>query len=335
MPWDPSTAISRATTMSIGTAVLASAPWSSPTCTWRPRGRRPAIAAATTAAWPRASIDTCAPPPVRSRTVIATSMPTPASTRASAPRSSAAASADVLMSTATTRAPSAFCDHHRRQPDPTTAVHGHPLAGPHGPVGDDGPVRRREAAAERGRGHERQVVGQRDHVASARGRATCSANEPGIGEPRAAPGRGRPARRPRDSARRCRNPARTAPSPGHRPATGARRARPRGRCRRGRGQGCGAAALPRDRATRASRTGTPPSLRRRARRRRPGRAGPAPPPRRGRRRRRRRQRLSPGQRRSGQPAAAHVMHRRAAGRASRRADAMGARAARTPRSCRR
>src|SRR5918998_291971 len=124
MPWLPSTCSSRATTRSIGTAGRPCAGGSSPTCTCRPRGRSDRIEFSQVPAAPRASRETCAPPPVSSVTVAGTSPPP--SSVCSAPLAAASRSAAGETSTATTRAPAATATctaESPTPPQPCTATH--------------------------------------------------------------------------------------------------------------------------------------------------------------------------------------------------------------------
>src|SRR4051812_2222702 len=125
MPWLPSSANSPATTSSIGISGRPTAGGSSPTCTCRPRGRRLRMELPQVTAAPRASRETCAPPPVSSRTAAGTSTAEPSST-CSAPKSPASCSAPGVTSTATTRAPAATATctaDSPTPPQPCTATH--------------------------------------------------------------------------------------------------------------------------------------------------------------------------------------------------------------------
>ena len=86
------------------------------------------------------------------------------STRATAPNAAARASATAETSTATTRAPSDRGDHHRGQPQPATAEHGHPLAGGDAAVDGHRTEGGGEPAAQRRGGLEAHLRGERDEV---------------------------------------------------------------------------------------------------------------------------------------------------------------------------
>src|SRR4051794_22169037 len=163
-------------TRSIGTAP-ASAPTSRPTWTCRPRGRRHCTDARQVAALPRASIETCAPPPVTLRTT-ALGSPARASTTDSAPSRRASSSAAADTSTATTRAPRAAAIIVAASPTPP-----HPKIATHSP-GATRPcaVTARYAVANRqprpAAVTKSSASGSGTTLKSARGTATNSANEP-------------------------------------------------------------------------------------------------------------------------------------------------------------
>ena len=183
MPWEPSSSSSRAITRSIGSR------GGRPAAARPARGARacagPRIELATAdSSLPIASSETCAPPPVSSRTSARRRADRrPRRPRRRAPRSSAASE----TSRPTTRAPSAERDHHRRQADAAAAVHRDPLA------------RRRAARPARPRGRRsrsgsrarrprrsRRSSGSATRLTSAQSSATSSANEPQCGEARLA-----------------------------------------------------------------------------------------------------------------------------------------------------
>src|SRR3954454_1255565 len=163
-------------TRSIGTAP-ASAPRSRPTWTCRPRGRRHCTDARQVAALPRASIETCAPPPVTSRTA-ALGSPVRASTTDSAPSRRASSSAAADTSTATTRAPRAaaiIVAASPTPPQPKIATHSPAATRPCAVTARYAVAKRqpRPAAVTKS-----SASGNGTTLPSARGTATNSANEP-------------------------------------------------------------------------------------------------------------------------------------------------------------
>ena len=155
MPCEPSSSSSRPITRSIGTR---GGSGSSPTWTWRPRLRRPATDAAHAASAPIASRLTWAPPPVSSRTSA------PAATamlRAGGARRVERRLGHVDRDDARAHGRR---DHHRGQPDAAAAVHRDPLARLRAPDLEHRAVGGGEAAAEAGRRHGADRVGQADEV---------------------------------------------------------------------------------------------------------------------------------------------------------------------------
>ena len=155
MPCEPSSSSSRAITRSIGSR---GGSGSSPTWTWRPRLRSPAIEAAQAASAPIASTLTCAPPPVSSRTSAPARAATSAPARARRIQR-VVGHVDRHDARAQPRG-----DHHRGEPDAAAAVHRHPLARLRAADLHDRAVGGGEAAAEPGRRVEADRLGQRDEV---------------------------------------------------------------------------------------------------------------------------------------------------------------------------
>src|SRR5438094_179767 len=126
MPSEPMMVASLSTIRSIGSATSPCSAWVvRPIWRWRPRLRSELTEFRQVAAMPSASIDTCAPPPVRSRMAAAGS-PLLAFTVATAPSSFANASFSSATSTAMTLAPRAvaICTAESpTPPQPCTATH--------------------------------------------------------------------------------------------------------------------------------------------------------------------------------------------------------------------
>ena len=155
MPCEPSSSSSRAITRSIGSR---GGSGSSPTWTWRPRLRSPAIEAAQAASAPIASRLTCAPPPVSSRTS--------APARAVHLRARPARGVQRVVGHVDRHDPRAESrgDHHRREPDAAAAVDRDPLARLRAADLHDRAIGGGEAAAEAGRSVGADRLGQRDEV---------------------------------------------------------------------------------------------------------------------------------------------------------------------------